>query len=231
MNTLSEVLFSSPTRAFGQLKKESRFPALTLTVLLLVAAASLVIQLPVTMKTLRFTLSSLPDNQMEMAFDVTYKLRYLLLLWSIIEVAITLFLYAFLLYIITMVAKSPLTYIQSFTLILYSFSALLTGSLANTGLLYLRGLDKIEHTYDISLTGLNLMTTLDDAGAALYQFLSLMNPFQLWFILLLSIGLKVFTDIKYTKALIICLIFWVITTIYPVCAAFLAETALKDVLM
>jgi hypothetical protein len=231
MNTLLEVLFSSPTRAFGQLRKESKFPALTLTVLLLVAAVSLVIQLPLTMKILKLSLSSLPENQMDMAFDVVYKLRYLQLLGSLLGVAVTLFLYAFLLYIITVIAKSSLTYIKSFTLILYSYFALLIGDLINTGLLYVRGFDKIEHIYDISLTGLNLMTTLDNSGAAVYQFLSLVNPFQIWFIILLSIGLRVFTNIKYTKALIICLIFWVIITIYPVCAAFFAEAKLKDVMM
>ncbi|MDR2810826.1 MAG: YIP1 family protein [Tannerellaceae bacterium] len=231
MNTLLEVLFRSPTMAFGQLRKESKFPALILIVLLLVAAANLVIQLPITMKILRLTLLSLPENQMDMAFDVAYKLRYLQIFGSILGVAVILFLYAFLLYIITVIAKSSLTYIKSFTLILYSYFALLIGDLTNTGLLYVRGFDKIEHIYDISLTGLNLLTTLDNSGAAVYQFLSLINPFQIWFIILLSIGLRVFTDIKYIKALIICLIFWLITIIYPVSAAFFAETKLKDVMM
>ncbi|MDR1402717.1 MAG: YIP1 family protein [Tannerellaceae bacterium] len=231
MNTLLQVLSGSPTRAFGQLREESKFPVLALTASLLVAAVNLVIQLPLTMRILKLTLSSLPQNQMDMAFDVAYKLRYLQILGSMLEMAITLFLYAFLLYIITAIAKPSLTYTKSFTLILYSYFALLTGDFVNTGLLYMRGLDKIENMYDVSLTGLNLLTTLDKSGAAIYQFLSLVNPFQIWFILLLCIGLKVFTDINYMKALILCLIFWIILTIYPVCAAFFAEAKWKDVIM
>jgi hypothetical protein len=104
----------------------------------------------------------------------------------------------------------------------------LFGELVNIGLLYMRGLEKITNPFEIALTGLNLLTTIEKAGAAVYTFLTLANPFQLWFVILLSIGLKVFAEIKYAKALIMCIIFWLITVLFPVCSAIFSEITLKN---
>ena len=78
-------------------------------------------------------------------------------------------------------------------------------------------------------TGLNVFTTVEDAGAAIYMLLCLINPFQIWFVILLSVGLMVFADIKYIKALILCIIFWLITIIYPIASAALAEMTMNKV--
>jgi hypothetical protein len=92
----------------------------------------------------------------------------------------------------------------------------------------MKGLEAINNPYEIVFTGLNLFTSVEKAGVMGYTFLTLVNPFQLWFVILLSIGLKIFTEIKYTKALIICIIFWLISVIYPVFSAFFSEMAMKN---
>jgi len=127
-----------------------------------------------------------------------------------------------------LIAKPALTYIKSFMIIVYSYFALVIGNFVNTGLLYMRGLDEITSPFDASLTGLNLLTTLEQAGAAVYTFLGLVNPFQIWFVVLLSVGLKVFTDIKYVKALVIGIVFWVITIIFPVLSVIINEVTMKN---
>ena len=229
MNTILQTLFS-PEKAFNELKQESKFPAMALIKLLLLMTVYLILLVPVTAKITAIMMSSmpLPEAQLNRALEIAHKLRYLQVIGGIFATAITLFLYALLLYIITLIAKPALNYTKSLILIVYSYFALVIGELINAGILYIRGLDKITNPFEISLTGLNLLTTVEKIGAAGYTFLTLINPFQIWFVILLSIGLKVFAEIKYAKALIICIIFWLLTAIYPVVAVLLSETAMKN---
>jgi hypothetical protein len=175
--------------------------------------------IPVTAKIIRITLSSLPDEQRSLALEISDKMRYLQAFGNVLVTLITILIYSFILWILTLLAKPSLTFIKSFRLIIYSYFVLVIGDFINSGLLYIRGLDKITTTYDISLTGLNVFTSLEKSGVGLYQFLSYVNPFQVWFVILVSIGLSIFTDSKYIKSLIICFIFWILTLIYPVCSA------------
>ena len=230
MNTILQILFS-PLKAFRALKQENKFPGMALLILLLLLAVNLILMVPITSKitTLMLSQSSMPvaEEQLDRALDMLHKLRYLQVIGGVFSSAMTLFLLALLLYIITLIAKPVLAYMKSFTVVVYSYFAILIGGLVNTGILYFRGLDKITNPFEITLTGLNLFTTLEKAGGGLYTFLSLVNPFQLWFIILLSIGLKVFTEIKFTKALLICILFWLITVIFPVASMIFSEITLQ----
>ena len=228
MNIL-QTLFS-PFRAFNELKQEKKFPAMALIIVLLLVAVYLILMLPITAKITALTLSSmpLPEEQLERSMEILHKMRYLQVIGGIFSTAATLFLYALLLYLLTLIAKPALTYIKSFTIIVYSYFALLLGNLINIGLLYLKGLDNITNPFEISLTGLNLLTSVEQAGLVLYSFLSYINPFQVWFIILISLGLKVFADIKYTKALLICILFWVITILVTLVSVVFSEITLKN---
>ena len=229
MNSILQTLFS-PNKAFNELKQENKFPAMAFIILLLVAAVYLILMVPITAKITAITMSSmpLPEAQLDKALEVMHKLRYLQMIGGLFGTAITLFLYALLLYLITLIAKPALTYIKSFILIVYSYFAILLGALVNTGILYIRGLEEITNPFEISFIGLNVLTSIEQAGLAGYTCLGLVNPFQIWFVILLSIGLKVFAEIKYTKALIICLIFWLITVIYPVVTVLLSESTMRN---
>ena len=229
MNTLLQTLFS-PDRAFNDLKQESKFPAMALILLLLLIAVYLILLIPITAKITAMTMSSLslPEAQLDKALAIVHKLRYLQVIGGLFSVAVTLFLYALLLYIITLIAKPALTYIQSFTLIIYSYFAIVIGELLNTGLLYIRGLEAITNPFEIVLTGLNVLTTIEKAGAVAYTFLTMINPFQVWFVILLSIGLKVFAEMKYAKALILCILLWLITLIFPVVSVMFSEITMKN---
>jgi hypothetical protein len=230
MNTILQALFS-PKRAFIELKQESKFPAMAMIILLLLVAVNLILMVPVTSKitTLMLTRSSMPipEQQLERSLDILYKLRYLQVIGGIFSSAVSLFLYALLLFIITLIVKPALTYIKSFIIIVYGYFAVILGGLVNTGILYFKGMDSITNPFEIAFTGLNLLTTMEKAGGALYTFLSLVNPFQLWFVVIICVGLKVFTDIKYAKALLIGILFWLITVIYPVVAVLFAEMTMQ----
>ena len=230
MNVILQVLFS-PRKAFGELKQANKFPAMALIILLSLLAVNLILMVPITSKitTLMLSRSSMPipEEQLERSLNMLYNLRYLQVIGGVFSSAISLFLLALLLYIITLIAKPALDYVKSFTIVVYSYFALLIGGLVNTGILYFKGMDAITNPFEIAFTGLNVFTTMEKAGGGLYTFLSLVNPFQLWFVILLCIGLKAFTEIKFTKALIISILFWLITVIFPVASIIFSEATMQ----
>jgi len=228
MNIILQTLFC-PVKAFNELKQGNKFPAMALVIVLLLIATNLILMVPITSKIMAITMSSLPlpEKQLDTTLSMMHKLRYLQVIGGVFSVVITLFLQALLLYIITVVSKTAITFIKTFSLIVYCYIAVIIGNFVNTGIIYIRGLDKITNPYEISMIGINLLTTVEKAGIAFYMFLCYINPFQIWFIVLLSIGLKIFADIKYTKALFLCIIFWLITLIFPVVSGIFAEITMN----
>ena len=228
MKTVLQIFFR-PEKTFNELQQEEKFPVTALVILLFLMAVNSILLVPVTTKVMAMTMSSLPlsEEQMDRTLAFMYKLRYLLVLGGLISFAAVLFIKALVLYVVTIVAKPSLTYMESVTLIVFCYFAVILGDFLNTGLLYHRGIDAITNPYEISQTGLNLLTTVEEAGLTVYTFLSLINPFQIGFFLLLAAGIKVFAGIRYRKALIISIIFWIITLIYAVGTAFYAQTALE----
>ena len=108
MNLIVQTLFS-PHKSFTGLKQENKFPTMTFIILLLLLSVNLILMVPVTSKvtTLVLTRSAMPlsEAQLERSMDLLYKLRYLQVIGGVFTAATTLFLYALLFYIITLIAK------------------------------------------------------------------------------------------------------------------------------
>ena len=228
MNLILQTLLN-PVSAFNELKRENKFPGMVLVILLVLTAVNLILMVPITSKATATMMSSLPlpEEQLDITMAMMHKLRYLMVIGGVFTYAITFFIYALIFYILTVIAKPTLTYMKAFTLIVYSYFAITIGELINTGILYMRGLDKITSPYEIKFTGLNLFTTLENTGIAVYSLLCSINPFQIWFVVLLSIGLKVFANIKYLKALLISVLFWLVLLIYLFVTMSFSEMAMN----
>ena len=223
MNILQ--IFFNPVKVFSELKQENKFPVMAFIILLMLAAVNMILMVPITSKVTEITMSSmpLPEEQLDITMSMMHKLRYLIALGGVFTYAIMLFIYALIFYVLTVIAKPAISYVRAFTLITYSYFALLINEFINTFILYVRGLDKITDAFELMFTGLNAFTTREEAGAAIYTFLCYINPFQILYIALLSIGLKVFADIKHSKSLIICIIFLLILVIFSVGSAAFSE--------
>ena len=228
MNTILQTLFS-PAKAFQTLKQENKFPGMALIILLVLVAINLILMIPVTSKITTMMMSSmpLPEERREIAIQVAHKMRYLQVIGGLFSIAVMLFLYSLLLFILTAIAKPVLDYVKSLTLVVYSYFAVMIGELINTALLYFRGLEEIKSPFEIMLTGVNMFTSVEKAGAPFYTFLSMINPFQIWFVILLSIGLKVFTGMKYRKVWILVMLFWLILVLFSVASVWFSQTAMK----
>jgi hypothetical protein len=229
MNTFFLALFR-PVKAFSEVKTAGKFSAMSLVVILFLILVNLILMMPVSEKILEITMSSmsLPENQLDMVRQVAHKMRYLQIAGSEILYLIMFLFYALLLYLFVRIAKNKLTYKNALQLIVYSYFIATIGDLVNTALLYVRGLDAIQNMYDTSLIGLNLLTSVEQFGATFYIFLSCFTPFQLMFVVLLGIGLKTFTEIKYVKALTISVLLWLITILIPTMSVYFSELTMAN---
>jgi len=196
---------------------------------LLLLLANLILMIPVSEKILQITSSSLSLNpaQSSMMTEIAHKMRYLQVAISVITYFVMFLCYAFILHLIVRISKSRLDYKKTLQLLVCCYIVVAAGNLVNTAFLYIRGIDVIGHMYDITLTGINMLTSMEQVGATGYVFLSCITPFQLWFVILLSIGLKIFVDIKPWKAAIISIVFWLITTLIPVLSVYFSQSTME----
>jgi hypothetical protein len=228
MNAL--LLFFRPIKVFGHLKTNEKFPTASMVILLFLMLINLILMIPINEKITEITFSSMGiinESQLETMLQVSHKMRYLQVAGTEILYIGMLFFYAFLLYLSIRISKSRLDYKKSLQLFVYSYFIIATGDLVNTVALYTRGLDTIKNLYDTSLVGINLLTTIEQMGATGYTFLCYINPFQLGFVCMLSIGLKILLDTKWLKAIIVCTSIWLITILIPVISVYLSQLTLE----
>ena len=231
MNTLLQI-FYRPKAAFQALKDSEKFPTMSLIFLLIIVTINNILMIPVTTKVSELTLSTMAmqigEDQMEYASLLLYKMRYLTVIFGIFSYGIMLLIYTLLIWIISKISKCTLSFQKTFELMIHCCFVIAIGSLINTLLLYGQGIENIDSIYKVSLTGLNLLTTPESVGVTLYTFLTLINPFQIWFLFLLTVGAAVLADIKYSKAYIISFILWAIITLYPVVMIYISQTLLQS---
>lgn len=227
MDTLFTTLFR-PFKSFREMKVAGRFPVMSLIVLLFLVLLNHILMIPVMEKitSLTFSTMSVTESQRETMTQVVHKMRYLQVAGTLIMYTISIFLYALLLYAIVYFARERLKYKEALLLITFSSFIIVLGDLINTGILYIRGIEEIKSTYEITFTGINMFVSVEEVGATLYTFLSCINPFQIAYIILLSIGLKVFTEAKYVKVILISLLIWTITILIPTLSVYFSELTL-----
>jgi len=230
MNTILKILYM-PVQAFRELKNSEKFPFMSLVFLLIIVIINNILMIPVTTKVTELTFSSMSvpisDEQIETSMNLLYKLRYIQVAGALFSYIFMLVIYTLIIWIFTKIAKQTLSFQKTFELIIHCCFVLTIGALVNVFVLYFRGIENIENMYEISLTGLNLLTSTDSVGVTFYTFLSLINPFYVWFLVLLTIGLAILTDMKYVKAFIISFIFWILIIAFPVATIFFSQALLQ----
>jgi hypothetical protein len=231
MNTLFKI-FYNPVGAFRGLSEEKKFPLMSLVLLLVVVIINNILMIPVTAKVGELTFSSMKiqvsDDQLEYATQFLYKMRYLQVVGAVFSYVFMLVLYTLVVWILTKIAKQTLSFQKAFELMIHCCFALAIGTLVNTFILYGRGIENIGNMYEISLTGLNLLTSTESVGVTFYTFLSLITPFYFWFVALMTIGLAVLAGMKYLKAFIISIIFYMIIIAYTVITIYFSQVLLHS---
>lgn len=220
----------NPVKTFNQLKTEEKFPLTALIILLVLTLINLILNVPIGAKAGELVLSStsLPEAQMDMAIQMTHKLRYLTMIGGFVMSVIMLFVYPLILLAIARIFKTQLTYAKALRLIIYCLIISAIGALVNTAFVYFKGIDNLTGMYDSMRIGLNMLTSVESVGASLYIFLYAINPFEIWYLVLLIIGIKIFTNSAWTKSLLICIIFWLIVTLFPVITTYFSQAVMAN---
>ena len=208
--------------------KTESFPIMSLLMIVLLVIINMILMVPITEKVTQLTISSMPiaSEQAAMVLSMTHKMRYIQIFGAAFSSVITLLVYALLLFIFVRISKNRIDFSKIFQLITCCYIVVVIGSLVNTALLHMRGIDEIKNMYDITVTGVNVLTSIEQVGVASYVFLSYINPFQLWFVALLSIGLVVVADMKAAKAIVISVLFWLVTVLFPVLTVYFSQAVL-----
>jgi len=230
MDTLIKVIYS-PVKVFRKMKNMEKFPAMSLIVLLIVVVINNILMIPVTTKIFELTFSSMQipvsDDQVEKAMLMLHKMRYLTAVGAVFTYCFTLVVYTLIIWVFTKIAKLSLSFSKAFELIIHCCFILVIGSLVNTFILYYQGIENITNIYKISLTGLNLLTSTEQVGVTFYTFLSLINPFYIWFLFLLTLGLATLADVKFSKAFFPCFLFWIIIIVFPVVTIYFSQMIMQ----
>lgn len=91
------------------------------------------------------------------------------------------------------------------------------GSILSLIILQLRGLQSIKSAVDIQVSlGLDLFFRNPDLNLPLRAFLSNINVFSVWWIILISLGISIIAKISRTKAIVITIFFWLFSAMIQV---------------
>ena len=101
----------------------------------------------------------------------------------------------------------------------------------NSKLLYAVGLETIHSQLDLFRTGLNVFVSADKTGPWLYVFLAFINPFQIWYVLLLILGIRTVTGMSRQSSVSVALIIWLLTVSFMVILAGFGAMAMNKAAM
>lgn len=224
MNTLLSLFFS-PVRTFNNWKLSDRSTTFNAVAILLLMLINLILMIPISAKIaiITFTSADIPDYQIDSMIQVSYKMRYLQVVGSEILYIVMFVFYSYILRLIVKLGGGFISFKKVFQLIVSSYLVIVIGDLINTFLLYIRGVDSIKNIYDTSLVSANLFTSINQVGTVMYTLLSYVSPFQLYFVVLVGLGLSILCDMKKRKAFIISFLFWIITILIPVLSVYYSQ--------
>lgn len=230
MDILLIKLFFNPMKTFQEIKLNEKFSTMSLVLILILFLLNLFLNMPINeiVVTETFQSMNIPPEQLNMMVEMNYKTRYLQLAGTELLYFIMIFFYSFLLYIIIKLFSS-ISYKKVLQLFIYTYLIVAIGDLVNTSLIYIRGVDVIQDAYDVLLIGVNNFVSVKSVGPTWYTFLSYINPFQIWFVGLLYLGVKTLTNITLPKALTIVFVFWLITILIPSMAVYFSEVGKSNI--
>ncbi len=226
MNDLLSIIYR-PRFEFKAVKDNQVNYVIVLLILVLLTIIQGVVFFPVQEQLMAHNdvFANMPPEQAEKAKSMGETMKYFGLLMAGIVYIIKILVQALMVWGGVAIFKGKIDYKQSILVMsLVSFITIL-GDFANMGLIFLSGVEHVTSMADVSKTGLNLLFDPEAVGLPMYTFFAYINPFQVWGIILLIIGLKVVGELQSSNATILCLILWLIWVAFPVLGVVVSELA------
>lgn len=224
MNYTFLSLFN-PNKIFEEIKVKNTISAASLFVTSLLMLFSLLINAPIKERASTILLLSmnLPADQVDNMVRVMHKMKYFQIFNSEILDLGMLFAYSFVIYVLILLFKNKILYKQILQLVLYIYPIVLFGDILNGLFIYYWGIENITNQYEILMFGVNKLASINSISTTFYTFLSYINPFQIWFIILLEMGVKTLAKTSHYKSVVISSLFWLISTLIPTLSIYISE--------
>jgi len=226
MNDLLSIIYR-PRFEFNAVKNNQVNYIIILLILLLLTIIQGVVFFPVQeqMMVHNDVFANMPTEQAEKAKAMGQSMKYFGLLAAGVIYIIKILVQALMVWGGVAIFKGKIDFKQSVLLMsLVSFITII-GDFANVGVIFFTGVENVTSMADVYKIGLNLLINPETAGLPLYTFFSYINPFQIWSIILIIIGLKVISELQSSDATILCMILWLIWVAFPVAGVVIAELA------
>lgn len=205
--------FYRPSDFMVQLKVNRRFPKYAFIGLLIFILFLAILLIPINLKTIYLQFS---ENivRADAMMQIIEKMNIVQVFITVVVYILMLLLNVYLLNTVMRIAKVNTSFVKVLYLMIFAYFILLLGDLANIGLVYLRGLDNISSQYDISnLLGLNAFFSPMRINPFLYTCLTYINPFRIWFFIILAKGLNIIFNCRGYKAIFILSFYFLILVV------------------
>jgi hypothetical protein len=187
-------------------------------VLLLMMAINHLLMSPIGIYILRNSdiIKNISPDQLNAILATQEKIKYVLLFVGLITFIIQLFIMSFLLWSFINYFIQKIQYKKLVSFIIISYSIIVLGELCNSGLNYIFGYQDNTSMLEVYKTGLNVFFNENMIGKIPFTVLYYINPFQIWYSIIIYLGLRVVFDLNKYNAIITTLIFWLIRLLLPV---------------
>lgn len=226
MNDLLSIIYR-PRFEFKAIKDNQVNYMIVLLILLLITIIQGVVFFPVQGQLMAHNdvFANMPPEQAEKAKAMGETMKYFGLLAAGFIYIIKILIQALMVWGGVVIFRGKINYKQSILVVsLVSFVTIL-GDFTNVGIIFLRGVENVTSMADVSKIGLNLFFKAETAGLPMYTFFTYINPFQIWGIILIIIGLMIVGEMQLSNATILCLILWLIWVAFPVVGLVMSELA------
>ncbi|MEJ2079353.1 MAG: YIP1 family protein [Acidobacteriota bacterium] len=185
--TLIDVIWS-PARGVEAL---ARHAPLLLPVLVFSVSAMLVnwFSMPFAEHVARLSMpDSLDPEQAQQVLALTHRISLFSALFSPLSMLVKWVILAGLLYLVSILANGRMRFRQAYSLVAFASIALVAEWSVGLTVMLLKGLENIQRPFDL-VPALGLTLIFRDVGLGWFTLLNSINLFQIWFIVLLVIGI------------------------------------------
>jgi hypothetical protein len=226
MNDLLSIIYR-PRFEFKAVKDNQVNYIVVLLILVLLTIIQSIIFFPIQGQLLanNDVFANMPPEQAEKAKAIAGVMKYFGLIIAGVLYIIKILVQALMVWGGVSLFKGKIGYKQSLLVVSLASFVMILGDFANAGVIFLTGIEKVTSLPDVSKTGLNLLFNPDNTGLPLFTFLAYINPFQVWGIVVMILGVMVVGEMELSNATLLCLILWLIWVAFPVLSIVMSETA------
>lgn len=209
MNTIK--LLIDPPNVCLDIKQNPRWiqAFILISVLGILAGA---LTLPFSMQLAAAKMGVIPAGQTERVKDMSQMFGYVGLVFVPIALLIKWAVMGFFLYLLGFLFRSEMKFKPIFSLLAHANIILIVSSLVNILILFIKGPESVQHPLDLNVIGLHILFDFESMNHSLYYFFSLINVFEIWYLVVLFMGLELIFELDRAKSAAIIGVYWLIST-------------------